>query len=230
MPSKPSDTRREQISQEKVAQAPPVEVVEEIPLFPLLTLLRLKFLLHLGDYNLPGKKLEKEKPLKPAAEKPGIVDDFRQAKNHSEKAPPPPPIKKLPVSREDAKVEEKKPAAEEAKEERVPTEAEKAATQKPALFKDFRDVRSQRKPDQKRSFDVRDRMGLRESEDDRWRKKRHRKFMDGSKKTSPSDLKTFNSTAHLSERSRSRNESESLSADFKTLHARNSPHDQRFSR
>lgn len=125
---------------------------------------------------IPSPPPPAEKPKKASAE--AVVDDFRKPKIVRRK--PPAPLKKLPVSRSDAAPspekektappKEESPAAETAKEaEEVKTAA------KPGTFKDFREVRSQRKPEQKRSFDARDRMGLRDTDDERWRKKRYKR-------------------------------------------------------
>ncbi len=54
----------------------------------------------------------------------------------------------------------------------LPEEAPKPA--KKAVFKEYRDLQP-KKPDLKRSFDARDRMGLRAGEDEGWRKKRQAK-------------------------------------------------------
>ncbi|NGX26879.1 MAG: Translation initiation factor IF-2 [Chlamydiae bacterium] len=123
----------------------------------------------------PEKKEKAVLPkAKPAAEKkvaPGIVDDFRKPKIIRKGAAP---LKKFPVTRKDAKPEEKKPQKKPVSVEK-PKKVETAPPpiSKPGTFKDFREVRSQRKPEQIRSFDARDRMGLRRDKDDElWRKRR----------------------------------------------------------
>lgn len=125
-----------------------------------------------------------EKPKK--APPPSIVDDFRKPKIVRRKSVPPPvpPTKKpsLPRSEppptEREKGEKEKPAE---KTEEVAELKDEKAVAKPGAFKDFREVRSQRKPEAKRSFDARDRMGLREGDDDRWRKKRYKKHGAGQR-------------------------------------------------
>lgn len=122
----------------------------------------------------PQEKVEKEekatapaKPTKPA--KPaGPIDDFRKPKIIRRKAAA--PLKKSPVIRK----------AEAPKKEGAPKEADKSgktreAPRRAGAFKDYRDVRSQRKPSERR-FDARDRAGLRSGDDERWRKKRHKKI------------------------------------------------------
>lgn len=149
----------------------------------------------------PKKPVLKEEPVAPkkeepvVAEKGGIsppqkaalakpssvdktpVDDFRRPKIIRGKAVSPP--QKLPVTRQDAQVKEEKPKPKQvppaaaSPTEKVAVEEEKeSAPQKPGVFKDYRDVSTQRKLQTQRSFDARDRMGLREAEDDRWRKKK----------------------------------------------------------
>jgi len=137
----------------------------------------------------PKKEEPKEAAPPPAAaaEKPsqvskkfGVVDDFRKPKIIRRKAAPP---QKLPVSRKDK--EEKKKEKEKAAASETKPQAEKApkaAPKKPGVFKDYRDVRSQRRPLSGRTFDTRDRMGLRDSDDERWRKKRHRKAGGGGQR------------------------------------------------
>lgn len=87
-----------------------------------------------------------------------------------------PDLKPLPVTRKDASNEPEKPANAPAAPAAAEGEAgtEKAEpTKKPAVYKDFRDLKIQRKIDQKSSsFDTRDRMGLRDTDEERWRKKR----------------------------------------------------------
>ncbi|NGX37130.1 MAG: Translation initiation factor IF-2 [Chlamydiae bacterium] len=137
----------------------------------------------------PAPKVEKEKaPEKPKAKKPGIVDDFRKPVIKRGALP----LKKLPVQRKDAKPEEKKPASTAAAKPKA--EKEKTAPRKPGVFKDFRDVRSQRKPGQNRFFDSRDRMGLRPSDDEKWRKKRGNKRMGSREKE---DLTIRPKTLHI---------------------------------
>ncbi len=50
-------------------------------------------------------------------------------------------------------------------------EADKGGPRK-AGFKEFRDVKPQKRPESKRTFDARDRQGLRDTDDEAWRKKR----------------------------------------------------------
>ena len=114
-----------------------------------------------------------EKPKAP----PRVVDDFRRPKIIRRKAAP---IRTLPVARKDAKTTEKKPVSKT-----TTTAKPKQATTtppgptRPGSFKDYREVRSQRKPSQQKSFDARDRMGLRDRDDDRWRKRRKLKGSSG---------------------------------------------------
>ncbi|NGX38805.1 MAG: Translation initiation factor IF-2 [Chlamydiae bacterium] len=136
----------------------------------------------------PKKTEEKEAPLpkeekKEAAEAPkkeaptpteppkkkGVVDDFRRPKIIRKKAIS--PLKKSPVTRKDLSAAVKKKPAEKTTATKPATEA-KVSPRKPAFFKDYRDMRSQRKPQQQTAFDSRDRMGLRGRDDGRWRKRR----------------------------------------------------------
>ncbi len=132
---------------------------------------------------------EKKEPVAPAVEKapsatpppeekaaPVVVDDFRKPKIIRKKAAP---IKKLPITRKDAKPEKKKTA--EKSEEKPKKEEKVQPTRKPEFFKDMREVRSARKPSQKQRFDTRDRMGLRDRDDERWRKRRAYKKYSGPK-------------------------------------------------
>ncbi len=123
------------------------------------------------------------------AKKASVVDDFRRPKIIRRKAAA--PIKKLPVTRKDAKTTEKKPAAKTTSTEKSTTDT--APARKPGFFKDYREVRSQRKPQQRKSFDGRDRMGLRDSDDERWRKKRSRKITAAEKE----DLTIRPKTLHV---------------------------------
>lgn len=122
----------------------------------------------------PESKAPAEQPVETPTEKqpsPKVVDDFRKPKIVRRSAPPTPP-KKLPVSRSDKK--EGKPKADEKADEKKQTEEKPKVPPKVTTYKDFRDVghvKKERKP----SFDARDRMGLRSGEDERYRKKRHRK-------------------------------------------------------
>lgn len=116
----------------------------------------------------PAKPVE-EPPAAPAPapKKPGVVDDFRKPKIIRRKAAPPP----KPTT---ARKEEKPKETAKGKEEPKTDKPTKAAPKKPGVFKDYRDVRSQRRPASGRSFDTRDKMGLRDGDDERWRKKRRR--------------------------------------------------------
>lgn len=104
----------------------------------------------------------------------GIVDDFRKPKIIRRKAAP--PAVKSPQPQKET-VQAKTETAPTSTE---PDSSEKGAPKKPSVFKDYRDVRSQRRPAAGRTFDTRDRMGLRDLDDERWRKKRHRKGKGGA--------------------------------------------------
>ncbi|MDN3505803.1 MAG: translation initiation factor IF-2 [Simkaniaceae bacterium] len=126
----------------------------------------------------PEPKVEKPAPEEKPKAKPVVVDDFRKPKIIRRKAAP---IQRLPVTRKEspktAKPGEKKPAAKSTSTEKPKTTTQPSTPSRPGSFKDFREVRSQRKPSQQKSFDARDRMGLRDRDDDRWRKRRnHKKF------------------------------------------------------
>lgn len=54
----------------------------------------------------------------------------------------------------------------------LPPEGEDKRAKKAAVFKDFRDFKAQRKPGDEKSFDSRDKQGLRAGEDEIWRRKR----------------------------------------------------------
>lgn len=71
-------------------------------------------------------------------------------------------------------IEEKPPVIIKRKEPKAsaPVEEEERPSKKTKGFKEFKEFRSLKK-DYKRSFDTRDRMGLREEEEGRWRKARH---------------------------------------------------------
>lgn len=111
-----------------------------------------------------------EKPEAKEAKKPTVIDDFRKPKIIRRKAAPPP---KLPSAKktDDKKAGPKKPGEDKDK----AAKPGKSTPRKPGVFKDYRDVRSQRRPSSGRSFDTRDRMGLRNSDDERWRKRRQKK-------------------------------------------------------
>jgi len=114
-----------------------------------------------------AKKDKAEATPAPAPAKPaGPIDDFRKPKIIRKKALP--PVKKAPITRKDAKPGDKatKPAGAQT------DKPKDAPPRKPGMFKDYRDLRSERKTQAQKSFDARDRMGLRDSSDDRWRKKR----------------------------------------------------------
>jgi len=168
----------------KESAAPPPEIIE--PIVPVKAVpLETPPVVEIEKTTppiIPAKEEVVEAAPQPP-KKPVVVDDFRKPKI-IRKTPPPPPVKKLPVSRQDAKPEEKKgPPKTEKTERAAPAaaaapkgEEEKGEVRKAGSFKDYRDVRSQRKPSQKSDFDARDRMGLRDSDDERWRKKKLRKM------------------------------------------------------
>lgn len=139
------------------------------------------------EKKLPVEEKPPEEPSPP--KKAGPVDDFRKPKIIRRKAAP--PIKKLPVTRKDAGVKDKKPTP--AKTVAKTATDKPTAPRKPTEFKDFRDMQKQRKLPSNTSFDTRDRMGLRESEDGRWRKRRN--FKKG--KTQREDLTIRPKTLHL---------------------------------
>jgi len=118
----------------------------------------------------PPKKEEKPAPLKPAPK--GPVDDFRKPVIKKAR-----PVKKLPITRKSAAPEKKTTAEPKAPSPgRTPDKArapsKETPARKPGSFTDLRDLKSKRKTQQQKSFDSRDRMGLRERDDDRWRKRR----------------------------------------------------------
>lgn len=122
--------------------------------------------------------------LLPSEEKPkpiGPVDDFRKPKIIRRK---PAPLKKLPVTRQDTEQKETPQQTEpsDASNASESSESKQAQSPKPGSFKDFREVRSQRKPTQTRGFDARDRMGLRDGTEDRWRRRRTHKKMSQAQK------------------------------------------------
>ncbi len=126
----------------------------------------------------PAAESKTTTPEAPKAEvkKPGPVDDFRKPKIIRGKAPP---QAKPPATRKDGKVDpSKKPSTDKAAAKTTSTTDSKTPP-KPGAFKDYREVRSERKPSQTRSFDTRDRMGLRDTSDDRWRRRRNHKKMSG---------------------------------------------------
>lgn len=132
----------------------------------------------------PARKREEEAPPPAKPIHKGPVDDFRRPKIIRKKAPPP-PLKKLPVSRQDGAppVKRHPPAAASAPSTEKPKPSSKEPTgRKPGSFTDLGDLKSKRKGQpQNGSFDVRDRMGLTERDDDRWRKKRDAKKGKGAK-------------------------------------------------
>lgn len=171
---------------EIVAETPPPEIVETIvpaKAVPLEAPPVVEIEKTVPPIIPPKEEVVEAAP--PPPKKTVVVDDFRRPKI-IRKTQPPPPVKKLPVSRQDTKPEEKKgPPKTEKTEKAAPDaaaaakgEEEKGGVRKPGSFKDYRDVRSQRKPSQKSAFDARDRMGLRDSDDERWRKKKLRKLGD----------------------------------------------------
>lgn len=108
-----------------------------------------------------------------------IVDDFRKPKIIRKTAPPPPPPRPAPAPAATTAPAESKPktaeeiSAEEAK--------KKAGEKKPAFFKDYRELRAQKKVPGKPSFDTRDKSGLGQG-DERWRKRRPSKRMSAERK------------------------------------------------
>lgn len=93
----------------------------------------------------------------------------RQAERHPQGRTQPPVIMTEEEIQAKAKAKGRESGA-------VPTDEDKkkGPNKAPAKFKEFRDVKPARKGSG-RSFDARDRQGLRDSEDERWRKKRHGK-------------------------------------------------------
>ncbi|MBS0628899.1 MAG: translation initiation factor IF-2 [Verrucomicrobia bacterium] len=185
---------KEAAAAEKKAPAPKKPVKENVEEPTTIAAPELAAPLPPAQPETPVVEIEKVLPPPPAAKeevveeapppppkKQVVVDDFRRPKIIRKTAPPP-PIKKLPVSRQDAKPQEKKgPPPKVAPKADTPAATtqkpgEEKEGRKPGSFKDYHDVRSQRKPSQKSSFDARDRMGLRDSDDERWRKKRLKKM------------------------------------------------------
>ncbi|NGX45914.1 MAG: Translation initiation factor IF-2 [Chlamydiae bacterium] len=110
----------------------------------------------------------------PAPEKPAEPVRERGRAIIIKKGPPPskdkPPVAKTPVQRKDRAVAEKSKG----------TPAPPKTTRRPASFKDFRDVKPQRKSGgPHRGFDSRDRMGLRVGDDDKWRRRRQKGRREG---------------------------------------------------
>jgi translation initiation factor IF-2 len=174
---------------EIVAETPPPEIVETIvpaTAVPLETPPVVEIEKTVPPIIPPKEEVVEAAP--PPPKKAVVVDDFRRPKI-IRKTQPPPPVKKLPVSRQDAKPDEKKGPPKTEKTEKAAPGAEaatkggeeKGEIRKAGSFKDYRDVRSQRKPSQKSAFDARDRMGLRDSDDERWRKKKLRKLGDAER-------------------------------------------------
>ena len=124
----------------------------------------------------PVQEQEQPSKQKPA---PTVVDDFRRPKIIRKKSAA--PIKKVPLSR-DSREKPKTSEVGTKKLEEEKAKPTKEAPKKPSLFKDYRDVRSQRRPSQSRGFDARDRAGLRERDDDKWRKKRQLKRISDAEK------------------------------------------------
>lgn len=161
--------RKKPVEPEQVPSEIPEPIVEVQPVEPEPIEIK-------EEKPLPPKAEIEEAPLSP--KKTVIVDDFRKPKIIRRTQPPPPaaPIKRIALPSKEAKTEEKKAAPAKTEAEVKAKPAEEEAPRKAGSFKDYRDVRSQRKPSQKQAFDARDRMGLRDSDDERWRKKKLRKM------------------------------------------------------
>lgn len=74
-------------------------------------------------------------------------------------------LEPLPEKKEKAATTEKKPTT-------TPEEDKEKKGKKPFGFKDYRDLKPQKRGQGQRSFDARDRQGLREGDDDKWRKRK----------------------------------------------------------
>lgn len=182
------------------AEPPPPEIIEPIaPAQP--TPLEPPPVVEI-EKSTPIVQEEKEEveEAPPVVKKAVVVDDFRKPKIVKRTAPTlSPPLRRLPLTRKEAKPEESKAsapktekAAPKAKEPAKPEEG-KGEPRKAGSFKDYQDVRTQRKPSQKSAFDARDRMGLRDSDDERWRKKKMRKGGESSRE----DLTIRPKTLHI---------------------------------
>ena len=110
----------------------------------------------------------------------GPVDDFRRPKVIRKGAAPARPVSTTPSAprrEHPPRTGERRPSTPTTTRPKpaTTTTTPKTTDKEPAkkgVFKEYRDVSAQRKPAPKQSFDTRDRMGLRDSEDGRWRKKR----------------------------------------------------------
>lgn len=116
------------------------------------------------------------------------VKDLYQPKPPAPKPQTPPPQAAKPAP---------KPGEERAKpktkEQSFPPKApSEEGANKSAKFKEFRDIKSTRKPAEANRFDVRDRKGLRESDEDQaWRKRRqkHHRYVEEDTTIRPTSLK-----------------------------------------
>lgn len=118
---------------------------------------------HIKDYvkpkpPAPPPPAPRQAPVRPAAAKP------------SSSTPPP---KKEASPKDEVKDWSKPKIRPKAPEETVDLESESKKNLKPAKFKEFKDVKPTKKVSDNRSFDARDRQGLRGGEDEQhWKKKR----------------------------------------------------------
>jgi translation initiation factor IF-2 len=116
-----------------------------------------------------------------------IKDYLKPPKPAPAPTPSAPPVSKQAAETSSAKAQQAGPAKESSdlkkpkakiktgteEETRLAEEESKKGSK--AKFKEFRDIKPTRRLDQARSFDARDRQGLRTSEDDQWRGKRRHK-------------------------------------------------------
>lgn len=147
---------------ESVSESPEEKVTDESPISktPELTTSAIKNPDHTSKEQPPVKESKKTT----------VLDDFKRPKIIRRKAVQP---EKASKSSSTTEKKTEKPKTDQEKKQTAKTP--KPTPRKPGVFKDYRDVRSQRRPSTGRSFDTRDRMGLRNSDDGRWRKKRQRK-------------------------------------------------------
>lgn len=140
----------------------------------------------------PSKKIQAKEPIEKPLETPSAVPPTSKPAPEAPAAGYPsqrkeyytPPQRTPYIPKKEIKPEQK-PAVPSAKEPgegakpiktQLEKEEEEKAARKGTPFKEYRDLKPQKKPVERRGFDSRDRQGLRDSDDEQWRKRRPSKI------------------------------------------------------
>lgn len=148
--------KKEEEKQEKPEKAASEQAVEEIDI----------------PDEVPTVVEEKTPQQEEKVEQEAVEQEVVEAvKEKPEKKPP--PTKKETLAKEKEKETEKPKTPQKNKKKTTPQEP----GQKSSGFKDFKEFKAARRKEHTRSFDARDKQGLRDLDDERWRKKKSKKAL-----------------------------------------------------